>query len=714
MIVEKTTNVLSVFSATSRRLGPFLELGIVSVLFLATFALVVSNRNPYEKNWAHDTFYQRYYATAVMAACDRGWFSTDTSQIPELNDFLALRSDSFSCDDLPADLKLLRPNYQANRHHYLFRSVELTWRLRGKISWQGLKPLLGLFCAAVTAAVYGIFRLGMGRVVAVAGTLAFLPHHLIQLPQFRDYSKAPFFLIALFCLGLMVKGPLGRRRLIWLSAAAGFCVGIGLGFRSDILIAIPAVVVTISFFVPGGWRCNLRLKLVALLVFLATFFVAATPVLRLERSAHATSHVVLLGLTNRFTEALGLSGTLYEWSHIYSDPWPAFQIKSLAFFGKGIDETVPMYSAEYDRLGVELLAHVVRNYPADIVARAYGSIIQIIKLPLVFYLLVLVISVFSRRRAIFLFVAVLYFAGYLGTQFQPRHTFHLQFLPFWLAGVGLTGAFRLAMRGLETAYTSGTAALRAQVVEKWRLAVRSLILHAVISTSLILVPLWGLRIYQSSRVAGLLESYENARLVELPTEGVHLGDGLVRIEPKDLLVPLPSLESQELMVGYLVAEPSGESCQDRKVNLTLRYEPGAYHDFSRTLELDLSNDGGTKVFAPVYSREKWNAARESAFLGIEVSSDTVSCLRLSRIADFNQFLPILYVELPGCWRERSIYQTFDDVGGWNAFRKLLMESENRWRRIGSSLVRSYPKRPPRRLEPGPPPGAPGRLRVRRH
>ncbi len=657
------------------------------MLFLATLIFVASNHNPFEKNWTRDTFFQRYYATAVMSACGRGWFSVHSAQIPALHDFLYLRSDTFSCDDLPADVKIRPPIYQAVHHYYLFRSVELTWRLGGSISWQGLKPLFGVLSGLVMAAAYGIFRLGMGRILAIAGTLAFFPLQLIWIPSLRDYTKAPFFLFTFLLLGWMVKSQVRRERLLGLVTAVGLTIGIALGFRPDILVAIPAVVVTLIFFLPGGIRGNLRLKLIAVVVFFTALFLAYAPALQFEKVRYASAHWVLLGLGNRFTEAMELHGSLYEWSHIFSDPWPDFQIKSYALFDKEIDEPVPNLSKEYDRLGWQLLGDIVRDHPADIVVRAYASVLHIVTIPIFLCALLLLISFWSLRYATFLFFAILFFTGYPGTQFHPRHFFYFDFLPLWFLGLGIEGGLRLCRRGLATARTSGVAALRRRLTACWKMFARRLLMFSTGAGLLLFLPLLILRTYQSTIVAELLESYERAPLEALSSNTLYRDENVILLEPEGLLVSLPTRQNKELTVGYLVVELLADSCDSETISFTLRYESGASHDFSRIVEIDLTGHSVTKIFAPIYSRER-SGYGNSAFLGVELKPDMLDCLKLSRVADLHRFPPILYVTLPDDWRQRSLYQTLAYVPGWKDLKKRINQIIFRWRKILSKLTQN--------------------------
>src|SRR5205823_5410293 len=79
---------------------------------------------------------------------------------------------------------------------YLMTAAALVWRARGSMSWNALTPLFAAEYGLTLVAAYGIFRIGIGRVMSVVATLALLVSaiHLAFLPYLRDYSKAPFVL----------------------------------------------------------------------------------------------------------------------------------------------------------------------------------------------------------------------------------------------------------------------------------------------------------------------------------------------------------------------------------------------------------------------------------------------------------------------------------------------------------------------------------------
>ena len=131
-------------------------------------------------------FYQEYFESAVMTACDRG-FTVSATQPQPLVDFLWRRRDTYSCSELPASLKMQPARSVQASMRYLQIAVGLAWRVLG-ISWSGLGPLCGLLFGASAAAAYGIFRIAMPRVLAAAGAKAFAVStvQLRNAPHLRD------------------------------------------------------------------------------------------------------------------------------------------------------------------------------------------------------------------------------------------------------------------------------------------------------------------------------------------------------------------------------------------------------------------------------------------------------------------------------------------------------------------------------------------------
>src|SRR4029450_13222396 len=99
---------------------------------------------------------------------------------------------------------------------------------------------------------YGILRLTLTRslaLCALAVSVTATPN-LMLVPQLRDYAKGPFLLAAMLILGAAVRWGSGLRRTLALAALCGAVVGIGLGFRNDLLLAIPPSLLTLAVLVP--------------------------------------------------------------------------------------------------------------------------------------------------------------------------------------------------------------------------------------------------------------------------------------------------------------------------------------------------------------------------------------------------------------------------------------------------------------------------------
>ena len=129
--------------------------------------------------------------------------------------------------------------YQTGSWRYLLHTVGFAWRVLG-VSWSGLGPFFGTMFGVTFATLYAIFRLATGPLVALGCTvgLRFSILQLKYLPHLRDYAKAPFTLVLIVLLGALVLGQLSWKRTLLIAAAYGAVLGVGYGFRADLLVEI--------------------------------------------------------------------------------------------------------------------------------------------------------------------------------------------------------------------------------------------------------------------------------------------------------------------------------------------------------------------------------------------------------------------------------------------------------------------------------------------
>jgi len=611
-------------------------------------------------------FYQRYFEPAVMMACGKG-FVVAQPQVPRMADFLNQRIDRFSCSEIPADAQLGTRGMFQGMWRYLFVATAIGWRLLG-ISWSGMGPLFGVFFAATITVGYGLLRLGMGRAVATFGAFALSVStlHLLNLPHLRDYSKAPITLALILIIGILVKGRPTRGVLLGCAAAYGLLLGIGYGFRTDFLVNIPVFFFVLFAFVDGGVLKHLKLKLGSAALCLAVFLAVAWPVISVVyRSGGCQWHTALLGLTNRFGDALMIQRAPYDFGEPYLDDFVTATVTS---YGRRLHPgigPVEYCSHEYDRVTGEYLMEIVRRFPADMLTRAYASMAQVAELPFPWFdaplpgmapaiykprlvllkalkssaliwiagALVLASAV-SVRLGLFLGFFLLYFGGYPALQFQPRHHFHLEIIEWWAFGFVI---HQLAAAAVARWQGSRPAADVPR--PDWRQAGR--VLLVMLATCIL--TLLALRAYQQWTLRRFFERYLSAPVEELRFDPAPRG--LTRVLSPTQVADERSGEN------FLVVALNAWQCTDQlSVTVTVRYD-GTFptEDFSRTLTVVRRSPipEPTRIFIPVYRH----------VVGLEFSDSHPGCVAgVARVRDLTPFTLLLPSILPPRWDHAPLYQ----------------------------------------------------------
>jgi hypothetical protein len=606
-------------------------------------------------------YYQIYFEPAVMIGCGKG-FVVARPQVPAMVPFLLRQVDRFSCDAIGPDAPLGTDDmFQLGSWRYLMLAVGYTWRLFG-VSWSALGPLFAVLFGATIASFYALFRLGMSPLLAVVGALllSYSELHLKYFPILRDYAKVPFSLMLIFLLGLLVS-----RRVTWrggLAVAAGYgaVLGVGYGFRTDFLAYFPPFFVALALFLDGGIRRNLRFKLAAAGICLATFIVVGWPVISsLDRSRPGCQwHVVLLGFAHQFSEPLGIDPAPYEVSREYLDEYAYTNVTSYAARVHPRIGHIEYCEAQYGGVTRAYLADVVKRFPADVIVRAYASILRIVELPFVpakddddeklhdrkaghgigLGLVVAAIALATAadtRTGLFLAFVLLYFAGLPAIQFDTRHFFHLEFVTWWAAGFLLQNAI--------THLRTGT---RPQV---WRTAAAPLLRAGIVLTgcfAVLMLMLWAARMYQQAAAQSLLGSYLTAGREQLPLAGILSAES----EPAIRVAQHTDPETADFIVVDLNASRCGEHA-----TVAFRYDRDARRAYSRVFEIprDDASVGLTHIFMPIYD----------GFHRLEFSDAPPGCVDgVYRVREPGQFPLLLEVVLRPGWRRAPLYQRLHATG----------------------------------------------------
>jgi hypothetical protein len=598
-------------------------------------------------------YYQNYFEPAVMIGCGKG-FVVARPQVPAMVPFLWRQADRFSCDAIPPDAPLGTDDmFQQGSWRYLMLAVGFTWSLFG-VSWSALGPLFAALFGAAIASLYAVFRLGMAPALALAGALLlrFSDLHLKYLPVLRDYTKAPFALVLIFLLGLLVLRRATWRSVLAITATYGAVAGVGFGFRTDFLAYLPPLFIALFVFLDGGVLRHMRLKLAAGALCLATFAVAAWPVLSsLDRSRPGCQwHVVLLGFARQFAGPLGLDSPPYEVAREYLDEYAYTTVTSYAArVHPGVGH-IEYCEAEYGRATRAYLIDVVSRFPADAIVRTYASALRIVELPFserpdgdetdgkpaagsgIGLALVVVAILFatagSKRLGLFLFFFLLYFGGLPALQFDPRHYFYLEFVAWWAAGFLI-----------QTAITYGQPSMRPVPWRATGYALGRACLVMVGCVAALVAVLWAARGYQQVAARSLLGSYLDAPRTEVALQP-HVN---VDAQPPVRVSPRTDPETAD----FVVVDLNGSRCGEH-ATVAFRYDEGIRRAYSRMFHVPREEGPGlTHIFMPIYG----------GFHRLQFADSPPGCVEgIYRVREPHRFPLLLEVMLRPGWRRAPLYQ----------------------------------------------------------
>ena len=638
-------------------------------------------------------FYQESFGPAVMVATGRGFVNPLQAPGSPLDDFLARRRMTLNAGDV-AGVLTGPPDHFQQATRYLMLATGYVWKISG-ISWAAVSNVSALLCALYVVASYAVCRVWLQPALAVGGAvlMGLSPLQLQQVVQVRDYSKGPFILFAIALTIAVASRPLSRRALLLMSAACGIAIGIGLGFRMDVLVMAPIFLASLALFRDRRPWTGLADKGLAAGAFLLAIFVSAAPVLFHLSEGSNGFHVIFLGEAEPFDAELGLARSAYTQLPFYDDYYAASVVREYAWRETGARP--PDYgSTAYDTEGRAYWLQIVRHFPADVLARALGATNSVLNLPFstpplnfltppidgtsrlaslltnqrphraridaVFdwlaalngwgiafgAVLVGAAAAQSTRLGVFTGWMMMLTAGYASLQYADRHVFHLQIIPI----LGLLVAIGLVFRAPW---------LDRRVMRRFGWALVAL-------TLAVAAPLMVLRAYQTAHLAGLFREYINAPKEVVSSALEDTGHGTWRVH-LDLAPPMPGGHRP---AGYYVVEFDGAPAR-QMTPIEVRYAPSAAGlDYSRTVAVT-ETAGISRVFIPGYGQfPAW------AFDGLELPAELKGRLRgIYRISPAAHPSLLLDLRLPGGWEQRGLYQTFrgepgsarDDVRVFNRF-----------------------------------------------
>jgi hypothetical protein len=631
------------------------------------------------------SYYQPEFGPAVMRACGLGYVNY-LGKSGSVVDFLGLESSSLDCSAVDPALQR-RPNAFATAHRYLLESAAFIWRL-DEVSWDALIPLFAALYAVAGAALFGIFRLFVGRLLATLGALVliFSPLQLDMLRELRDYSKTPFLLAAFFLGGLLATTRLSPRIAVLAGALAGLFLGVGFGFRADVLVALPILVAAVVAFWPGHWRDSIKTRLATLGAFGAVFVLTALPVILTLSSGGNLYLMGVHGQTVPFTESLGLEQDLYNAGSFYNDPYAVSLTNAHDLLIDGNVRKLKLATAALDEASSSRYNAVVRHLPADFLARADASVLQVLDsapdalaepvpqpvdalgVPgvaraglakllgpfedgwIVLLAALIVGAARSPRLAVGALLAVLFLGSLISFQPSVRHSFYLEFI-WWVAVAYLTQeAWGMGVR-LWRLRARGRDMLRSFSFRRPALGVGILGIVLIATT---IAPLAAARAYQADHLEAILADYESARKAPVATSEVSIDSGRTLVSvPNDS----PAWRGTAgLRVALFAVRFDGRRCEYPSLNPVVRYQSQTvYENWSRALEVRFPRRGDARVTMYFVAF----ALPTTHFTGIELPTAALACLEAFDVVTDTSRLPVLLdVALTADWRQATRFQTF--------------------------------------------------------
>jgi hypothetical protein len=650
---------------------------VIVMIALAGLATVTAVRYiaAFRAGGERPVFYQETFGPAVMQACGRGFINPAPEQIPALDAFLAEKTDSFDCRAVPHDVAAIALTPMQDVSRYLLAASAMSFRMAG-VRWQALDWLSAALYAATAAAFYLGLRLVTGPAVSAAlAVLAIVsPLQLGNLPHIRDYSKAPFFVVSAAAL-VWIMTPRRAWSIYAVAVVIGLLMGIGVGFRTDVMLYLPPFVAGLLVCTPEASTSPWRVRAAACALCVGACVVIAWPILRVYSSGQGLWHMALLGLAPPFDHELGIRPALYGLGDRYLDQYvnAATSHYWMRVHHEPMSGASPMYAAASS----EYYRRLFTTFPADFVTRAWAAVARSVDvavdrdrvravpfgitagwLSTVYWTrwwvlswlqgaalpvaAALAIGLWARRRTAAVFFAgfIALSAGITSLQFQQRHYFHLEIVAYWI--------FAAAMGWLGTRpwKTAGIG----------RFPVWPSLLFALSLSAAIVLPVVALRSYQGRAVSAVLSGYESAprlrvQAVEHESEGV----AYLRMPALD---PAEGAASTEMIVTGIRAG----ACRDG-IDLTFRYagEPGAKRDFTHSLHVDMGAFPGeaVSVLSPAYFTTLPTDGRVN-FLGLELPERQRPCIEsISRFADADAFPLLLTTVLPARWRNQPLYERLE-------------------------------------------------------
>lgn len=570
--------------------------------------------------------YRHWYVPSAMLVCGYGF----TNPLPSSNDALArffLGSDisleTASLHGLRTE-GILFPDQR--RHRYLLLAVAAVWRLFG-VSWQSIKYLQVLALVLSAFLLHCILRRLVPACLSLLGCIAFMttPGVLRTLECIRDFWKVPFFLATVLFLTRLITGPpLQKRTYRMLAATMGGVIGIGIGFRQDMTVCLPPILLGLLFCPlqsSAGRLVRARNRAVAIVLSLSTFLLVGLPIVVAElQTGTRSADQVVAGLADAWARPLGVENGSYN--VLYTTTDSAYMVMRTSYARRvcHMEGLVDSGSPTSERMALHFLWGAACTFPADFLVRGYAAVLWVLRgcpapvdIPpgacdpflaacglYVGIAALAGISCCGPGRAAALLLSLLYFGAYPSLEFAYRHAFHLVFVPILL----IASVLSLAVRAWHTAREACRQAprgakLRALIVS-CGLGMRRVAIWVPVLLFILLGPLAVARSVQYFQVGRLMDKCASAPAIPIETRTTVIDRTvLFRVKEPGPFLPI-AMTGCNFTTRYLMAAITGKV---KRIGLNYDADPAGDNLLSSDVAINVPGASDTepvRYFFPVY------------------------------------------------------------------------------------------------------------------
>jgi len=357
-------------------------------------------------------FHQPFMVAAINFGCTEspfswvpteGWTRDDEAGAREVKAFLNLQQMAFPCASFPRHISssILNGMEWSNEEAPIYLSMiyGTIWKIFG-VQWQVTYYVISIMGALIFLVIYWCARAFVPSLLAAVAGFSFLcgPIMLANLLDPRDSMKIPFVLATAAVLVGRATRPRRPGRFVLFACGVGLLIGVGYGFRPDLLAFLAPAAVVIGILgqpeLPDSgarrYLIGAGLRIAAVGSLVACFVVGGALPIWNDYVVHPDNKYLgfhVMGMGQEGTHDVSLfqtevpAGQMYLFRNDWiSDLAIMVRTQEYALRRDGAD-TQFVLGSRYWNYAHQFYLSVVRLIPADILSNAIGAFVNVMTVP---------------------------------------------------------------------------------------------------------------------------------------------------------------------------------------------------------------------------------------------------------------------------------------------------------------------------------------------